>query len=257
MQRRATVFGMVLAIAAALVSGAAAGEAERLFELRTYYAAEGKLDALHARFRDHTTRLFEKHGMENVGYWTPIDNPESKIVYALAYPSREAREAMWGAFAADPVWQEVRRASIADGELVARVESVFLKPTSYSPEPRSAAGQAERIFELRRYTATEGNLGRLDDRFRQATMRVFERVGMENVIYWHLADGQEGADRTLIYFIAHPSVDAAKASWAAFGSDPEWQAAYRASEQAAGGSLTEPGGVVGEYLRPTDYSPLR
>ena len=67
----------------------------RCFEMRTYYAAPGKLDALNARFRDHTCKLFEKHGMVNIGYWVPMTNTENKLVYLLAYPNREAREKSW------------------------------------------------------------------------------------------------------------------------------------------------------------------
>jgi hypothetical protein len=67
----------------------------RCYELRTYYAAPGKLEELHARFRDHTCALFEKHGISNLGYWVPLDNPENKLLYVLAYPSREAREKSW------------------------------------------------------------------------------------------------------------------------------------------------------------------
>src|SRR5688572_18516286 len=73
----------------------------RVFEMRTYFAAAGKLDALHARFRNGTTNLFEKHGMTNLGYWVPIENPENKLIYVLAYPSREAREQSWKDFLAD------------------------------------------------------------------------------------------------------------------------------------------------------------
>src|SRR4051812_15647882 len=108
---------------------------ERVFELRTYTAAEGKLDALNARFRDHTNKLFVKHGMELIGYWTPTDGEKSKntLVYILAYPSREARDASWKAFSADPEWKAAREASEKDGKIVAKTESVFLKPTDYSP----------------------------------------------------------------------------------------------------------------------------
>src|SRR5260370_37740825 len=67
----------------------------RLYEMRVYFAAPGKLDDLNARFRNHTVALFEKHGMENLGYWVPVDNKENKLVYILAYPSREARQASW------------------------------------------------------------------------------------------------------------------------------------------------------------------
>ena len=72
---------------------------------RVYYAAPGKLEELNTRFRDHTCKLFEKHGIVNLGYWTPIDNPENKLIYILAYPSREARETSWKKLMADPDWQ--------------------------------------------------------------------------------------------------------------------------------------------------------
>src|SRR5258708_14465953 len=89
----------------------------RCFELRTYYAAPGKLDDLHARFRDHTTKLFEKHGITNIGYWVPLENPDNKLFYVLAYPSREARETSWKDFAADPDWQAVRNTCEQYGKL--------------------------------------------------------------------------------------------------------------------------------------------
>jgi hypothetical protein len=107
----------------------------RLFELRTYTTNDGKLPQLHARFRDHTNRLFEKHGMTLVGYWTPVEGPGAgnTLVYILAYPDREARETSWKAFLADPEWQAAFKASTADGRLVKKVESQFLAPTDYSP----------------------------------------------------------------------------------------------------------------------------
>ena len=109
--------------------------ADRVFEIRTYTAPPGKLDALHARFRDHTMRLFARHGMTNVGYWIPTDSVRSKntIIYILAYPSREAARASWAAFGRDPEWRQVRAESEANGPIVERVESVFMTPTDYSP----------------------------------------------------------------------------------------------------------------------------
>src|SRR5262245_28230952 len=108
---------------------------ERFFEMRTYIAAPGKLDALNARFRNHTNKLFEKHGMELIGYWTPSEGAaaENTLIYILAYPNKEAREKAWKAFQEDPEWKKVRSESEADGKLVEKVESVFLKPTDYSP----------------------------------------------------------------------------------------------------------------------------
>ena len=109
---------------------------DRFFEMRTYYAAEGKIDNLNARFRDHTNKLFQKHGIEMVGYWQPVDEKNQKkpvLVYILAYPSREAREKSWKEFFADPEWQAVAKKSEENGKIVAKVESVYMSPTDYSP----------------------------------------------------------------------------------------------------------------------------
>ena len=107
----------------------------RVFEMRTYYANPGKMNALHARFRDHTNKLFVKHGMTLIGYWSPIDakDAELKMVYILAYPSKEAADKSWAAFRKDPDWIAARDASEKDGVLVKKVDSVFLNPTDYSP----------------------------------------------------------------------------------------------------------------------------
>jgi hypothetical protein len=108
----------------------------RCFELRTYTAAPGKLDALHARFRDHTTGLFRKHGMTVVGYWVPRDKDkgaDNTLVYILAYPDCAAREKAWQAFRADPEWVRVRDASEAAGKLVEKADSVLMTATDYSP----------------------------------------------------------------------------------------------------------------------------
>ena len=107
-----------------------------VYELRIYYPAPGKLAALNARFREHTLKLFEKHGMRNVAYWNelPTKNaPEGRVIYVLAYPSREAREADWKAFVADPAWRAVVAKSEAAGKLVAKVDSVFMTMADYSP----------------------------------------------------------------------------------------------------------------------------
>lgn len=104
----------------------------RVFEMRTYYCHPGRLEALQKRFREHTTRLFAKHGMENVGYWVPTEKPDV-LVYILAYPSREAATKAWAAFRADPDWNAARTASEADGPIVQKVESVYMTATDYSP----------------------------------------------------------------------------------------------------------------------------
>lgn len=109
---------------------------QRVFELRTYTAAEGKLDALNARFRDHTNKLFAKHGMEIIGFWTPTDEKKgasNTLIYILAYPSKEAADKAWKGFRDDPEWKTALAASEKDGKLATKVESVYMKPTDYSP----------------------------------------------------------------------------------------------------------------------------
>ena len=107
----------------------------QVFELRTYTAAPGRLDDLLTRFRDHTLRIFEKHGMINVGYWLPQDQPlaENTLIYLLAHPSREAADESWRAFTGDPEWQRVAEESRRDGRLIAGLERVYLDPTDFSP----------------------------------------------------------------------------------------------------------------------------
>jgi hypothetical protein len=251
-------FGLLAATAAP-----ASAADTRLFEMRVYYAAEGKLDALHARFRDHTRKLFEKHGMTNLGYFVPTgENPERKLVYFLAYPDKAARDASWKGFMNDPAWKKAYADSHRDGVLVARVENAFLTATDYSALA-AAKDYDVGVFELRTYTTTPGRLGDLNARFRDHTLRLFEKHGMTNVCYWNLAADQKGAksrlvaDNTLIYLLTHKSEEAAKASFDAFRADPAWTAAKAASEQKAGGSLTVPEGVKSEFLRPTDYSSVR
>jgi len=226
--------------------------AVRVFEMRVYFAAPGKLDDLNARFRNHTLALFEKHGMENIGYWVPIDNKENKLVYILAYPSREARETSWKAFTSDPEWKKTAKESEANGKLVNKVDSTFMKAADYSPAIKPSRMEP-RVFELRTYTTREGRLPNLNKRFRDHTVNLFEKHGMTNFGYWVPTDKPD----TLIYLLAHKTRDAAKASFAAFGADQEWEKAKKASEEEAGGSLTIQDGVKSEFLTPTDYSPTK
>ena len=104
-------------------------------ELRVYHTYEGKLDDLLARFRDHTMKLFEKHGMRNIAYWTPTDDPlkGKTLFYVIAHPSRDAAVGNWKAFSDDPEWQSVRDKSEANGKLVEKVDSTFLVLTDFSP----------------------------------------------------------------------------------------------------------------------------
>jgi len=136
-----SVLGLAAAFAAGVVTdrvlpGEAVAQAQsrpRVYELRTYTAVEGKLDALHARFRDHLLGFFQKHGMTNVVYFKPMDAPLSQttLIYLLSHESREAAAKSWSAFQNDAEWKKV--SSAAGGALASKVESVFLEPTDYSP----------------------------------------------------------------------------------------------------------------------------
>ena len=114
----------------------APGGSGRVFELRTYTASPGKLDALNARFREHTIAIFKRYGMEVVGFWEPLDKEAAageKLIYILAHPSRAAAEASWKAFRDDPEWVKVKADSEKGGVLTTKMESVFLAGTDYSP----------------------------------------------------------------------------------------------------------------------------
>ncbi|MBZ5558216.1 MAG: NIPSNAP family protein [Acidobacteriia bacterium] len=107
----------------------------RVFEIRTYTAPEGKLEELHARFRNHTLRIFNKHNMTSIAYFRPQDDPlkQNTLIYVLAHPSREAAKKNWADFQADPEWQKVSAESQVNGRIVTKVESVFADPADYSP----------------------------------------------------------------------------------------------------------------------------
>ena len=132
----ASTFGTSPASAADEKAAPAAGTT-RVFEMRKYTAAPGKLDALLARFRDHTNTLFEKHGITIVGYWVPTDAEKSKntLIYILAYPSRDAATKSWVDFRADTDWKKAQAESEKDGPLLIKggVESTFMAPTDFSP----------------------------------------------------------------------------------------------------------------------------
>ncbi len=106
-----------------------------VYELRVYHAAAGKLPELLARFRDHTMKIFDRHGIKSVAYWTPIDEPEKSntLIYILYHPSREAATANWKSFQDDPEWKSVRDKSEANGKLVDKVDSTFMALTDFSP----------------------------------------------------------------------------------------------------------------------------
>jgi hypothetical protein len=114
---------------------AGAANSDVVYELRIYHAMEGKLDALLARFRDHTIAIFDRHGLKLVGFWTPTDEPLKgrTLIYILKHPSRAEATANWKAFHDDPEWVKVSTASEVNGKLVEKVDSTYMSLTDFSP----------------------------------------------------------------------------------------------------------------------------
>jgi len=250
---------IVSLITVALLASAFAGAAadKRFFELRTYNAAPGKLDELHARFRDHTMKLFEKHGMSNLGYWVPSghptnsnptnSNPANQLIYLLAYPSRDAREKSWKDFLADPAWQAAQKASEANGKLVAKVDSVYLNATDFTPAVGTSAASAPRLFELHTFKSAPGRSNDLHARVSETYLPLFRRYGIGQMGYFAPADKDKGADDTLICILAHKDRESAFAVWKSIQQDPAL-----AGAQGSGGASEQ-----SIYMVPTAYSPVK
>jgi len=232
----------------AAASSSASAQDTRLYETRIYYTVPGRLEALLTRFRDHTTKIFESHGMTNVGYWIPL-HEENKLIYVLSYPDRAARDASWKAFGTDPVWKKAQSESEASGKIVTKVESIFMDATDFSPKIKSKKSKKERVFEMRTYTTPEGKLPDLLARFRDHTVKLFKKHGMTNIAYW-TANNKEN---TLVYILAHPSEEAGKKAFDTFRVDPNWVKARDESEK--NGKLTTK--VESVYMKATDFSKMQ
>ena len=126
---------LTLILGFGLSISAQAEENDKVFELRTYTSAPGKLDDLQSRFRDHTTRIFAKHGMKVIAYWTPTDPEKANdtLIYVLEHASQVAADQSWQAFAEDPEWAKVSEASNANGRILTSVVREYMKATDYSP----------------------------------------------------------------------------------------------------------------------------
>jgi NIPSNAP len=254
---------LTLLLTALVAPLAAAPEAQpaavdtKTYELRTYFAAEGKLPELHKRFREHTVALFTQHGITNVGYWVPLENKDNKLVYVVSFPSPEAQKKAWKEFGADPEWKKVHAESEKNGKLVAKIESKSMNATAFSPAIQAVIKDPARVFELRTYTTGPGLLPNLHARFKDHTIGLFSKHGMSHFGYWQLQPGKPEAENTLLYLLAHASKEACEKSFLEFRADPVWIAAKAASEKAAGGPLTVADGVKSELLVPTDYSPTK
>lgn len=223
----------------------------RFFELRIYYCHPGRLDALIQRFQNHTTKIFEKHGMENIGYWVPTTNDKNALYYILAFPSKEAKEKSWAAFIADPQWKEVQSKSEESGKIIESIVSIPMTASEIMPKLKPGKGN-NRLFELRTYTCLPGRLPNLTTRFKDHTLKLFEKQGMENLMYFNTVE-KDGAQPKLVYLLAHKNQDEATKSWAAFRADPVWITARDASEKD--GKIVEK--VESVYMTPLSFSKIK
>ncbi|HET6575460.1 MAG TPA: NIPSNAP family protein [Fimbriiglobus sp.] len=243
-----------LALAQSPAPPASPARETRVFELRTYYAAEGQLDALNARFRDHALRLYRKHGMTPVGFWSPKGNPDNKLVFLLAYPSRAARDDSWRSLATDPEWVHARKTSDRHGKLVKYIEEEFLTPTDYSPVVAAGSARRPRTFELRVSTVRAADAERMHAQLRANGSKELREQGMTAVGFFTLHSPQPGSDVTLVALLARTG----EPTKATTPTDPILLVALgQPAMKPTTGTITATDGKKAEVLRPTDYSPLK
>ena len=222
----------------------------RIFELRIYHCEDGKLPDLIARFQNHTTKLFERHGMENIGYWVPTAADNNSLYYILAYPNMAARDTSWGHFGKDEEWKKVRAESELNGKIVKSVETMFLQLEDFSPKVIESMKSPERVFELRTYTCLPNQLSKLETRFRDHTLKLFKHHAMTNIAYWKTKEKNPADQSKLVYILAHASQDAAKKSFDAFRADKKWIAVRDQSE--ANGKIVDH--LESVFMKPLSFS---
>ena len=253
---------LVSCISLLLIFPASLSAADKLYELRIYTTNPGKLDALNTRFRDHTLALFEKHGMENLYYWTVTEGAEGEepgnmLVYIVAHKDKASADASWQAFMADPEWQEVSRKSEEGGQILAGPPvSIYMEAVDISTGEGTNLQDtgSGRVFELRKYnTGPEGLPGTID-RFLAGEAELFRKHGMQTLHFWSALDKS-----SFIYLLAHKDRESSKNSWEGFfGEFREFMAKYNAGKPAPAGAAGGPPPRMSSevrFLTATDYSP--
>jgi hypothetical protein len=224
----------------------------RYFEMRTYTCPEGKRPELIKRFQDHTLNLFKKNGIESIAYFLPVDESNYTLTFIIAYPDQASRDKLWNQFFNSPEWQKAYKESEVNGPLVSNVQQVFM---TMAPELSSGIPNLkseDRIFEMRTYYMHQGRVEAINARFRDHTRTLFEKHGMTNVVYWYTVES-DGSQPKLVYLLAHKSVEAAKASFDAFGKDPAWIKVR--DESQASGPIVEK--IVSVYFKALPFSPMQ
>lgn len=257
----------LLAFSLSLTSSAIAAEGDakdpgKLYELRFYTTNPGKLPDLHARFRDHTMKLFEKHGMENIIYWTVSEgtkqdgeDKDNMLVYIIAHKDEASKDASWKAFINDPEWKAVAAKSEENGKILAKPpQAILMRDTDFSAvdEPVNQDSDAPaRLWELRQYNDGPERVPHTVDRFGSGEKEIFTKHGMQTVKFWTATDNS-----AFIYLLAHKDKAAADVSWKGFFADFRgFMDQYRASHPDLPKGRGNGNDV--RYLIPTDYSPRK
>lgn len=244
------LYSMLLALLFAIPNTFIKNTDARVYELRIYHCEDGKLPDLINRFQHHTTKIFERHGMENIGYWLPTAADNNSLYYILAYPSMAARDTAWAHFGKDEEWKKVRAESEVNGKIVKSVESIFLNIEDFSPKVTSSIKSPERVFELRTYTCLPDQLTKLEARFRDHTIKLFKKHGMTNIAYWKTIEKNPVGQSKLVYILAHASEAAAKKSFDDFRADKKWIAVRDMSE--ANGKIVDH--IESVFMKPLSFS---
>ena len=220
------------------------------FEVRKYYANDGKLQDLLNRFQNHTMKLFEKAGMENIAYFLPVDNTDNSMTYILGYPDEASRDKMWQSFMNDPDWKKAYEESHVNGPLVKSVDQTFMVLAPHlndNPRPMPSG-----VIQMRTYTLLEGKVPNIQARFRDHTQALFEKQGLKNYPYWMTAP-KDGSQPKLLYLLGAKDQASFDAGFAAFVKDPEWLKARDASE--ASGKIVEKVDAI--MFKTLPFSPLK
>jgi len=272
MMKPLSVIAAVLFGAAALAVDATGAEPvpqstiSNVYWLAQYTARPGRAAALADWFRENDADLLAKHGGEAIGYLAPADpgpDNEGRLLAITKYRTSDALVKSRRSMTADPRWKRLVGSPNDENAIVATVDVRLGRPTDYAPPFAATQASPPRVFELRTYLSpSPERLELLHERFRDHTMKLFARHGIENLVYWEPLLGHPAQEdvlrRQLFYLLGHKSREAAAASFAAFRQDPDWLAVKKASEDKAGGSLTSPEkGVVSEFFVATEFSPLR